>query len=819
MKQAPLSLKILFVLFGLFSQLLAFTVLQAEDLTKGPITTQISREKPISSASELDYPPFSIVTEKGEADGFSVELLRASLKAMKKEVTFKVGLWSDIKQELADGQIQVLPLVGRTPERETIYDFSISYLSMHGAIFVRDNNKKIKGVADLKNKEVLVMEGDNAYEYLSSQKISNHIKVVPSFKIALELLSSGKHDAVVVQKLMGLQLIKTLHITNLKTVGPPIEDFEQSFCFAVPEGNKQLLATLNEGLAIVIANGTHEKLRQKWFGPLMEKDSPLKLVLQAAGIIIISFLFSGLIAYAWQSSLRRQVAEKTKEIKAVTKIQQTFFDLAEDAIFLIDVNSKTLLDANASAVKKLGYTKEELIGIAVAEINGELNKEDVAARLKLQSETGSTTFETLHKTKSGKLIPVEIASSNFDLDGNKVLLSFARDITIRKKVETELKKAKIDAETANFAKSIFLANMSHEIRTPLNAVIGFTQILMDEATKEQDKEFLSIIFDGGQTLLKLINDVLEFSKIESGKVDIIPFPLKINDLFINVRNIFENELKARDISLEIIPAPANCPAVMLDSGVMQQILNNLIGNAIKFTHQGGVKLEVAYNRSKNNSSLVDLVFKIHDTGIGIAEKHHELIFKAFEQVKGQNTTYSGTGLGLAISKKLASAMGGEITFESNKPQGSIFSLFLKNVPIPTLLPDVLANKQQDQYQFQPAKILIADDIESNRKLLYQLLSKYPFELLEAKNGLETLSMVNSSKPDLILLDYLMPEMDGVEVATSLRSSKSFRDIPIVLISATVLEEEIERFKAVSNSYLSKPVDQSLLLQEISKYLS
>lgn len=222
----------------------------------------------IRSASEYDYPPYCIVTPDQQADGFSVELLRAALKTMGREVVFELGPWSEVKQKLADGKVQVLPLVGRTPEREHLFNFTFPYLTMHGTIVVRNTESGIHGVADLKGREVAVMRGDNAEEFLRRSGSGVTITTTATFDDALRELADGKHDAVVIQKLTALQLMNKNNLANLKIVGPPLKEFVQSFCFAVRKGDHKLLDLLNEGLSIVISDGTFRQLREKWFGPI-----------------------------------------------------------------------------------------------------------------------------------------------------------------------------------------------------------------------------------------------------------------------------------------------------------------------------------------------------------------------------------------------------------------------------------------------------------------------------------------------------------------------------------------------------------------------
>jgi ABC-type amino acid transport substrate-binding protein len=280
----------------------------------------------LKSASELDYPPFALVRADGSADGFSVDLLKAVAHAVDLEVSIHVGPWHEIKQKLIDRQLDVLPLVSYSPERDEVFDFSTPYLRMHGTIFVRDGEKSIRRQEDLKDKEVLVMRGDTAHEYAIKENLSDKLILTDSFEQAMKLLSEGQHDALVIQQLVGLQLIKKLGISNvvnvssiqetsLKPVGKPLSGFEQKFCIAVREGDGELLALLNEGLAIVIANGTYNELYNKWFGPILPLPSvPLTLILKYLLFTLGPILFLLAMVGLWY--LKREVARKTQNLRA-----------------------------------------------------------------------------------------------------------------------------------------------------------------------------------------------------------------------------------------------------------------------------------------------------------------------------------------------------------------------------------------------------------------------------------------------------------------------------------------------------------------------
>jgi PAS domain S-box-containing protein len=274
----------------------------------------------LTSASELDYPPFAIVTPDGRADGFSVELLRAVATAMNMDVTFAVEPWHVIKQALADGRLDVLPLVSFSEDRAKIYEFTAPYLRMQGTIFVRRGDDSIRREADLAGKEVLVMRGDTAQEYAQRKHLTDRLILTDSFEEAMRLLSEGQHDAVIVQQVVGWQIIRKLGLTNLMDVGalkeeslkvsrPPLSEFEQKFCFAVKKGDTALLAVLNEGLAVVFSNGVYEELYATWFGPIL--PSPPMDVKTLLMVLVPALLVLAAVSL-WY--LRREVARKTRHL-------------------------------------------------------------------------------------------------------------------------------------------------------------------------------------------------------------------------------------------------------------------------------------------------------------------------------------------------------------------------------------------------------------------------------------------------------------------------------------------------------------------------
>lgn len=324
---------------------------------------------PIRSASEFDYPPFSIVREDNSADGFSVELMRAAIKAMGREVTFEVRPWAEIKQDLEEGHLEALPLVGRTPEREAFFDFTVPYLSLYGAVFVRDDENDIEVLEDLGGRRVGVLQGDNAEEFMRRKGFSDGIVMTSTYEEAFVLLSEGEIDAVVAQRLVGLTLIDELAFDNIKTAIAPLNEFKQDFCFAVTEGNKELLALLNEGLSVVIANGTYEQLREKWLG-ILERDKNERLLLfqivsGLSGSIAIIFLILSLYLHGREHRKLKINEEKFRSLFE-NMTQGAFYQRADGV----------LLDINPAGLELFGLTRDQFLGKTLMDPQWKVIRED-----------------------------------------------------------------------------------------------------------------------------------------------------------------------------------------------------------------------------------------------------------------------------------------------------------------------------------------------------------------------------------------------------------------------------------------------------------
>ncbi|MDH5721141.1 MAG: ATP-binding protein [Spirochaetia bacterium] len=517
--------------------------------------------------------------------------------------------------------------------------------------------------------------------------------------------------------------------------------------------------------------------------------------------------------------------DMTEYIKANEELElyRMMIEKSGDPVFLIDDDDKCkMIYVNEAAVKHYGVPKEEILKWRIPDWDPNFSYEKLDEHVEEVKKIRNLFIESEHKIKGGKeVVPVEVSLNHIEYKGRTCHFGYFKNISERKKKEDELKEAKEAAEGANKAKSDFVANMSHEIRTPMNAIIGFSDLLKEKITDSKQKGYLNSIISASKTLLTLINDILDISKIEAGKLDVHYNPFNPHELFKEMEKVFSQKMAEKNIEF-IINIENSIPKGLVHDEIrIRQILLNLIGNAVKFTEKGFVKLSVTKEYTEDDKSKLDLSIIVEDSGIGISEEDKEKIFSPFLQSKDQShAKYGGTGLGLSISKRLVEMMGGSIKLNSELGKGSKFIVNIKDIAVASIEIDRSDKISENSlYDFENSKVLVVDDIDENRELVRGYLEKYNFEILEAENGKEGVRFAEDFLPDLIFMDMRMPVMDGYEAIKILKENEKTKKIPVVALTASGMKSSEEKIKTITEGYLRKPINKNDLLGEIAKHIS
>jgi len=519
--------------------------------------------------------------------------------------------------------------------------------------------------------------------------------------------------------------------------------------------------------------------------------------------------------------LQREQALQSSEAKL-----NAIFNAVNSGFSITDQTGKYVM-FNNWWLEKLGYSADEMRKLSNIDITYQDDREQSKIWFSklIKGSVESYRLEKRYVCKNGQAFWGDLAVSSIKDENGKILnvIGVVTDINERKQIEKELILAKEQAEDASRAKSEFLANMSHEIRTPLNAVTGFSELLSQSLTDEKQRSFVTAIKSAGKSLLTIINDILDLSKIEAGLMKIEYAPVNLQTLFSEIHSIFALKADEKQLQFRIEIDPSSPANLYLDEVRLRQILINLVGNAIKFTESGYVKLQ-AIADLKDDSNYLDLCISVEDSGPGIKANDQQLIFESFRQQSGHNTRkYGGTGLGLTISKKLTEIMNGSIFVSSELNKGSVFTVKINNIKIAS--EQIAGNKKNGEFSYQnlffnDALVLIVDDVESNRRLLSELLRPRGIIIIEAANGKEALNSARLNHPDLIIMDIRMPEMDGRTATIELKKDTRTAEIPVLALTASVSESTIPDLLSIGFAkYITKPVNPVELFVIMQEFLA
>ena len=486
---------------------------------------------------------------------------------------------------------------------------------------------------------------------------------------------------------------------------------------------------------------------------------------------------------------------------------------ANDSVVMTDPDGR-ITWVNSAFTRMTEYTASEAIGTSPGELlNGPETNGETVARINATLKRGEKCrVEILNYSKSGKKVWVETNLVPILDDEGRIetVIAVERDISLQKKQAVDLADARDAAEKAAHEKADFLATMSHEIRTPMNAIMGMSDLLSEKDLDEDGRLYTNTIHTSAAALLKIINNVLDMSKLEAGKLEMSHVTFDLRDCLQSATTMFRPMTREKGLEL-VLDLPDDLPQMVEgDDGRLRQIIINILGNAIKFTAEGTVKVAVTHLVENGQCQLK---IEVHDQGVGIASEDIDRIFDEFAQAKEDTSRhFGGTGLGLSISRKLAKEMGGDISASSIPGLGSVFTitvgLAIARAPKTSSGENVADLKQE----IPPGlRVLVADDNPTNRLLIKKYLADCDLDLEFAFDGRQAVDLARSNPPDVIFMDMNMPEMNGIEATKMLRADGNSTTCIIALTANTTPEDQAASLAAGMNSFLSKPIRKAALL--------
>jgi PAS domain S-box-containing protein len=540
------------------------------------------------------------------------------------------------------------------------------------------------------------------------------------------------------------------------------------------------------------------------------------------GFLIMLFLATIFItAYRINKTLTRSLNLSIENDSIIDKLSQSeekfsksfYSGIAPMAMMRMD-NAK-FIDANNAMINLIKYTREEIIGKSPYDLELYQKTEDAIDLIVEASKKGHLSNREISLTTGdGKDIHCLVTVENFILNDTIIALVMLQDFTERIENEKQLKIERDRAETAANAKARFLASMSHEIRTPMNSILGMTNLAMLTDKSDERNEYLNVVKDSGNYLMILIDDILDMSKIEAGKVRIDLIDTDTNQLITSVYRAMELLALSKKLTFTKTINP-DVPAYIKSAPErLRQILINLIGNAIKFTSRGGITLNVSlsdgsgYDHTSERNEFIE--FSITDTGIGIPANKHNLIFESFTQADASTfRKFGGTGLGLSICKQISRLMKGDIKVVSKEGKGSTFSFI-----VPLIIGEKPSTEDIESQDFhkhgESFKVLIAEDNLMNQKLIEAYMNKLNRNYVIAENGIDVIEKLKNEKFDMVLMDLEMPVLDGYEAMKKIRAGEAGADnsdIIIYAMSAHVMKNTITKcINEGFNGYITKPLD-------------
>ncbi|MGB0832976.1 MAG: transporter substrate-binding domain-containing protein [Psychrobium sp.] len=752
----------------------------------------------ITMTGDPNWLPYEGLDEQGNYVGIVPDML--DLFEERLGIVFKREIgssWIDSVKLFESNQVDVISETYQSDIGDnTLY--TNAYLSSPIVLIMRDKQQFVGDYRDVAPLELGLIEN---YGYTKQVEQSFPDKVFFRYgdiDVGLNAVATGKVDVLFATLAQASYHMASQGMNNLRIVGQT--PFKTKLSFGTHKDNQLLVSILNKALLSVSQNEKQD-IVQRWGDEKFVSHVDYSLV---ALVFAIAVFFLGLIIWWYQKLFRETQARQ--EAQAHYKL---LLESLPSQVMVVNLDGM-IEDVNKQVLEDYQCSTQQLIGEPFVNLLNEPRNFTFFSNMIEEDGIEQLTIEFKWQNQVHAMM---LSMLPISVNNKPALLTLVVDITSRVTMEKMIIDARNSAIEANNAKSSFLANMSHEIRTPMNAIIGFSQLLSACVEEPKARSYLKTIRSAGNSLLVLINDILDLSKVESGKLQLQLKTTSLSAVLLEVIQIFEIDAKKKSVELLLNIEP-NLPSLKLDEARLRQVLFNLVGNAVKFTHRGKVEICVALERCDGNRANLNM--SVIDSGVGISPQAQKTIFDSFTQAsEHKNVHAGGTGLGLAISKRLVELMDGELTVSSELNLGSTFSFTLPNIVIVAEEVNKQKHSGSDRIQFMGQRVLVADDVEDNRALLNQWLPMFGLVVDSVCDGQGAIDAIQNRDYDLVLLDLIMAGVSGHEAASVIRNSRP--QLPIVAVSASSLIDQINRDNF--DGYLSKPILQNDLVIELKKHLA
>ncbi len=778
----------------------------------------------LTAAVLADFPALYTTDDNGQPDGFALDTFKAVVRQIGQKYNLMVvANWGEAIEAVRSGEADVIPGIGITEARKQEFLFSEVFETIPVVCFVRDDTHDIHGIADLSGRRTGVIDQSAAQTRLASVQ-GILLTRYNSVNEGLFGLLAGKVDAFVLPAPVLWKKARTIGVVGrIKVVGKPLMELKRGYLLR--KTDTKLVEQLNQALSDYVASPEFAENYLKWWDKSHLFWDTKRIVMVGGSLFLLTIVLLVIWRYLSVTNLNKVLREAREKLEASEDRLNKAQEVADIGSFERDLRTGEGLWSDG-LFKLLNLPVMETtpsVDDFVYMIHPDDRERYRRGIINVSKDNLEYSLEFRFKQDNSDEYRHAFCRFTYEFseEGTPIKrIGAIQDITGRKQIEAELKAAIQEAETASRVKSEFLANMSHELRTPLNGAMGMLQLLaMDELSPEH-RDYVETALASCRSLTQLLGDILDLSKVEAGKLELVTEGFCLSELLASVRETFGLLAADKDIRLECRIDPDVPPCVEGDPVRLRQILFNLVGNALKFTDEGSVTVDVACLEIVP-SERCRLLFSVADTGIGIPDDTVEAMFGAFVQGDGAHTRkYQGTGLGLHIVKRLADLMGGNISVESGISQGTTIHFSVGF--------DLAGDGQGTCFVTENGTIpgvaakhvLVVEDERTNRLGLCKFLQRMGHSVEWATNGMEALQKLAQGDFDMILMDIQMPIMTGLEATSRIRATESLghkRDIPIVALTAHAMSGDREAFlQAGMNDYLSKPIDMVELKRVLAR---